>query len=196
MCFGRTETNGIVVSESLRLVRLLGYRGLASIEFKRRASDNRYYFIEMNARLPRYCGLLADAGVNLPHLGYLDLTAADRRSDPSLQQHDNVYWLAVGEDFLSVRQSREPRQGTLVRWIRSIRPARSFAWARASEDFGSATESLCIITCLACDAMPVATAPSRSARNTSGRVLRPVLSPPAAAMPNLCACCRSSFLAW
>ncbi|PYS78791.1 MAG: hypothetical protein DMF70_14205 [Acidobacteria bacterium] len=128
MCFGRTEINGIVVSESLRLVRLLGYRGLASIEFKRRASDNRYYFIEMNARLPRYCGLLADAGVNLPHLGYLDLTAADRRSDPSLQQHDNVYWLAVGEDFLSVRQSREPRQGTLVRWIRSIRPARSFAW--------------------------------------------------------------------
>ncbi len=128
MCFGRTETNGIVVLESLRLLRFLRYRGFASIEFKRRASDNRYYFIEMNARLPRYCGLLADAGVNLPHLGYLDLTPAARRCDPGVQQHDNVYWLTAGEDFLSVRESRGLRPRAWLRWIRSVSQARSFAW--------------------------------------------------------------------
>jgi D-aspartate ligase len=128
MCFGRTETNGVVASASLKLLRLLRYRGFASIEFKRRASDNRYYFIEMNARLPRYCGLLGDAGLNLPHLGYLDLTSADRRSDHSAQQNDDVYWLTVREDFLAARESGALRPRTLLPWIRSISQARSFAW--------------------------------------------------------------------
>ena len=127
MCFGRTENNRYVTSEGLKLLRLLRYRGFASIEFKRRASDGRYYFIEMNARLPRYCGLLADAGLNLPHLAYLDLTTADGWSCANMQ-YENVYWLTAGEDFLSMRKSQGLRGRSLLTSIRSIRKARSFAW--------------------------------------------------------------------
>jgi predicted ATP-grasp superfamily ATP-dependent carboligase len=128
MCFGRTEMNEIVASLSLKLLRLLNYRGFASVEFKRRASDDRYYFIELNARLPRYSVLLADAGVNLPYLGYTDLAAKDGCHDSPRIQNDNVYWLTAGEDIRSLRQSNGMRPSTLLSWIQSISRARSFAW--------------------------------------------------------------------
>ena len=57
------------------MILALGYRGLGSLEFKYRHKDSGYYFIEMNTRLPWYNGVFADAGVNLPHLAYLDLAS-------------------------------------------------------------------------------------------------------------------------
>ena len=128
MCFGRTEANEIVASKSLALLRLLEYRGFASIEFKRQARENRYYFIEMNPRLPRYCGLFADAGVNLPYLGYLDLVGANDKPDRANHQKEDVYWLALGEDLSSFLADQRFHPRGLMRWILSIAKARSFAW--------------------------------------------------------------------
>src|SRR5262249_53674096 len=128
MCFGRTEANATVASKSLALLRLLEYRGFASVEFKRRTLDNQYYFIELNPRLPRYCGLFADAGVNLPYLGYLDLVeGGDPEAEPSHQQ-EHVYWLIGGEDRQSFLAGRRPHLHNLMRWIRSVAKTRSFAW--------------------------------------------------------------------
>ena len=52
MCYGQTESNEELLTESLKLLRALDYRGLGSLEFKYRVSDDSYYFIEMNTRLP------------------------------------------------------------------------------------------------------------------------------------------------
>ena len=74
MSFGRTERVEFIVAESARILEALEYRGLASLEFKVCPADGRYYFIEMNPRLPWYNSLFADAGVNPSHPAFRDLT--------------------------------------------------------------------------------------------------------------------------
>jgi D-aspartate ligase len=126
MCFGRSEENEVVAAQ--RLLNALQYRGLASLEFKHRAKDGRYYFIEMNPRLPWYSALFSDAGVNLPYLAYLDLTAG-ARSTPSIpRQRNAVHWINfeynLGWFVLTLRKGRF----RLLEWLYSIARARSYAW--------------------------------------------------------------------
>lgn len=130
MCFGRSEHNETVVALALQLLRFLGYRGLASLEFKYCERDHRYYFIEMNPRLPWYCALFAAAGVNLPQLAWLDLAGS---AAPSPRQRDGVHWLSAKLDvgwFVSTRGAR--REG-LFGWLRAVARARVFAWFDARD---------------------------------------------------------------
>jgi D-aspartate ligase len=129
MCFGRSEANEIIAAESQRLLRaLLRYRGLASLEFKYRARDGRYYFIEMNARLPWYNALCSDAGVNLPHLAYLDLTE-NQPAAGGVKQRNGVHWISLKLDLGWFVQSWMAGRGAgLASWLRSIARARSYAW--------------------------------------------------------------------
>jgi len=131
MCFGRSEYKETVVAPALQLLYFLGYRGLASLEFKYRAADGRYYFIEMNPRLPWYSALFATADVNLPQLAWLDLTGGD--ATPPVRQRDGVHWLSAKLDvgwFVSTRGAR--REGLLA-WLRSVARARVFAWFDARD---------------------------------------------------------------
>ena len=127
MSYGRSQENEAVASESLRLLRLLDYRGFADMEFKR-GSDGRYYFIEMNPRLPRFCSLFQDAGVNLPYLGYLDLIGQE--DSPAFQgkPRPGVCWLSFSDDIGSYYHARKKRELGLWRWLRWLAAARSHAW--------------------------------------------------------------------
>lgn len=128
MCFGRTEANDITASQGLKLLRFLRYRGLASLEFKRQPDDNRYYFIEMNARLPWYCALFADAGVNLPYLAYLDLTGNGRGKYMYCKQQDGVHWMNARDDLRSSFGSLRLQPRSVLQWMRSLARTRCFAW--------------------------------------------------------------------
>lgn len=123
---GRTEANPAIVAPSHRLLAALGYRGLASLEFKYQAKNGRYYFIELNPRLPWYNGLFADAGVNLAHLAYLDLLGID--PPPPAGQRDGVHWVSVKEDLGWFLRTRRTGRAGLWHWLRSLSRARSFAW--------------------------------------------------------------------
>jgi len=127
MCFGRTEHNEVVIAAALRLLRHLGYRGLASLEFKFRPQDGRYYFIEMNPRLPWYNGLFADAGINLAYLAYLDLIEEFGAAKPALQQREGVHWVSFYYD-LRWWLSKDRQRTSFWSWLRSLGRARSFAW--------------------------------------------------------------------
>ena len=127
MCFGRSEDNELLAAQALRLLRSLRYRGLASLEFKYRAEDGRYYFIEMNPRLPWYNALFADAGVNLPYLAHLDLTG-DLRSEPDLRQRNGVHWISFKLDAGWFAWTWSKGRVRLLAWLRSLARARSFAW--------------------------------------------------------------------
>lgn len=134
MCFGRSEDNPAVVAAALALLRHLGYRGLASLEFKYCAADDRYYFIEMNPRLPWYNALFAATGLNLPYLAWLDLadgTAATAAAPP--RQRDGVHWLSLKLDVGWFVQTRRTRRAGLLDWLRSIARARVFAWFDARD---------------------------------------------------------------
>jgi D-aspartate ligase len=128
MCFGQSEENEIVASQALRLLRFLHYRGFASLEFKRQPRDNRYYFIEMNPRLPWYCALFADAGVNLPYLAYLDLTGNSEFENLNRRQQNGVSWISFRHDLGSFLRNRRNHRYSALQWLRSVFTARSFAW--------------------------------------------------------------------
>jgi D-aspartate ligase len=126
MCFGRSEDNRRVSEQALRLLRALDYRGWASVEFKYRARDDTYYFIEMNPRLPWYNALFADAGVNIAYLTYLDLTG---RKCPRARQRDGVYWISFKLDlgwFLLARAGS--RHVPFAAWLKGASRASSYAW--------------------------------------------------------------------
>jgi predicted ATP-grasp superfamily ATP-dependent carboligase len=133
MSFGRTERVEFIVAESARILEALEYRGLASLEFKVCPTDGRYYFIEMNPRLPWYNSLFADAGVNLAYLAFRDLTQeADPGGIPP-EQHDGVYWLAFADELRRFIEVRGKSTVTLAGWLKMILQSRSFAWWCATD---------------------------------------------------------------
>ncbi len=129
MCFGRSEENSLVLSSALRLLRKLEWRGIASLEFKKRKSDGKYYFIEMNPRLPWYSGLFVDSGVNLASLAFRDLTEGDLfDSTAGIQQQNGIHWLALTEDLGWFVRTRGNRPISTLKWMSSLTLAKSYAW--------------------------------------------------------------------
>jgi D-aspartate ligase len=123
--FGRTEWNETVVDQTTRLVRALDWRGFASVEFKRSVRDDRFYFIEMNPRLPWYNVLFVDSGLNLPYLAWCDLTGAKA---PQMQQREGVGWISLASDVASFWQRRSVGTLSAGAWLESLADARSFSW--------------------------------------------------------------------
>ena len=128
MCFGRSEENEVLAAQALQLLRPLGYRGLASLEFKYRVEDGRYYFIELNPRLSWFSALFVDAGVNFPYLSYLDLAESRRPEPTDARQRNGVHWISFAEDLRWFLRTRSKGGVGLLSWLRSVARARSYAW--------------------------------------------------------------------
>jgi len=127
MCYGRTEETPVVTEQALKLVQSLGYRGLGSLEFKFNQRDGRYYFIEMNSRLPWYNGIFADAGVNLAWLAYSDLTGAPGNSNGK-QQRNGITWTGFHKYNDWFRTQRAQKAMSLSGFVRSLAKCDSYAW--------------------------------------------------------------------
>src|SRR4029077_1378226 len=129
MCYGQTERNEDLAAEGRKLILALGYRGLGSLEFKRREKDGGYYFIEMNPRLPWYNGIFADAGVNLPHLAYLDLTGQTVGDSISpLQQHDQTTWMGYHNYASWFQETKKDHPVGRGKFISHVAQAKPYAW--------------------------------------------------------------------
>jgi D-aspartate ligase len=126
MCYGRTEPNQEMATEGLKLLRALGYHGFGSLEFKYREKDGGYYFIEMNTRLPWYNGIFADAGVNLAHLAYLDLTGEPTPDPSSVRQRDGTSWSSYQNYSRWYRDSG--REMSWGKFAGSLARSKSHAW--------------------------------------------------------------------
>lgn len=130
--YGRTEWHDVVVEHTTRLLSALGWNGIASVEFKRSAVDGRFYFIEINPRVPWYNVLFADAGVNLPLLSWLNLTRPSAPL-PRMRQREGVGWLSLASDIASFWQRRAHGRLTALAWAGSLEHARSFAWYQTTD---------------------------------------------------------------
>lgn len=86
-----------LVDEGLKLFAGLGYRGIASVEFKL-ASDGTPYFIEATVgRSDYWMKTLPLNGVDLPALVYSDLTGVDLRAPE--RQRNRVAWVDGDRDL-------------------------------------------------------------------------------------------------
>lgn len=89
-----------VVRLGLDILKKLDFVGPVKIDFKKEASTNRFYVLELNARFTLWNYLGAVCGVNLPQAAYKDLTG-----EPPAVETDyraGVRWLSFGNDFRAV----------------------------------------------------------------------------------------------
>ena len=128
--FGRTEWQLEVVEHAARLVAAVRWSGVASIEFKRSSTDGRFYFIEMNPRVPWYNVLFADAGQNLAYHTWCSLTGGPVLAG---RQADGVTWLSLASDVASFWQRHATGTLSTRSWLGSLGEARSFSWFDRSD---------------------------------------------------------------
>jgi D-aspartate ligase len=105
----------------IELLQRIGHHGPASVQFKRDQRDGRLYLLEVNGRLPTSNIHSTRCGVNLPLLGYLDLTG--QRPRPALGYRLGVRYLDLGPDVLAFLRLHQVGDLGVLDWLGSIRPA-------------------------------------------------------------------------
>lgn len=94
---------------SVAILRRIGLRGMASVEFKRDARDGRMRFIEVNGRSVVYGGLLRRAGLDHGALAWADYVLGQpARSCPN---NWPGVWFNLHADLLHAIFSRQDRIG-------------------------------------------------------------------------------------
>ena len=110
----------------LKLLKAMGYRGMAMIEFKKDPRDGKFKLIELNPRsvLPQQIAI--DCGVDFPFIVYQD--ARGQQVVPVNTFKTGVKWINFEDDVQSYLQYRRTNKLSLLSWLRSIKDARSFAY--------------------------------------------------------------------
>src|SRR5216683_513088 len=103
---------------ALALLRQVGLRGVANVEFKMDERDGKLKLIECNARFTAADCLLVASGLNFPLFVYNNLTGCPHAATSSYRMGMRL-WSPVG-DFAACRQLNKMGLLTFRTWIRSI----------------------------------------------------------------------------
>jgi predicted ATP-grasp superfamily ATP-dependent carboligase len=123
-CYHITDRNPEVREMALRLLRHVGLRGLANVEFKRDDRDGRLKLIECNARFTAPDCLISRSGFNLPRFVYKRIAGLPR--EPLANYRAGVrLWYPV-EDYLAYRELRRRGEMTRWQWLTSIAHHQTF----------------------------------------------------------------------
>jgi D-aspartate ligase len=113
---------------ALRLLRHVGVRGIACVEFKRDPRDGRLKLIECNARFNATDCLLTSSGFDMPAYIYGRVIGAPRtlpgRYEPGLR-----LWNPL-QDFRAYRERARAGTLTFPRWVRSVLHRQTFFYFR------------------------------------------------------------------
>ena len=127
--FGVSRTVPELIKQTITFLKNVNYKGFASVEFKWDEKRQKYFFIEINPRLPWYNSLFTASGVNFPYIAYLDHTSSCILKNKMPRQIDGVYWLNFRVDIGSFwRRRKLGDKISLSQWLQSIFCARSFAY--------------------------------------------------------------------
>ena len=113
-----TDWNPEVRDVALKLLRHIGLRGLANVEFKRDERDGQLKLIECNARFTAADCLVAASGFNLGLFVYNRLVG---RPQPPLEQYVTGLrlWDPV-RDFRSFLELKKKRRLTFRQWVAGL----------------------------------------------------------------------------
>lgn len=123
--------NAEVEGFTATLLRKLGWRGYANVEFKYDDRDARYKFIEVNARLWQHCSHAEWGGVNFPLLQYLELTGQDPAC--ALRTRRNAKWMDLKWDTVSALKMIARHELTVAEWLRSVKGVRTLGLFAADD---------------------------------------------------------------
>ena len=129
---GEECRNDVVLAESLRLFRGVGYRGLGYVEFKRDARDGKHYMIEPNVGRPTGRSAIAEAGgVELLYTMYCDAIGAPL-PEKRVQKYVGAKWVDLRHDFQSAFYYWRKGELSIADWWRSWRGPKAhtyFSWS-------------------------------------------------------------------
>ncbi|RLL89240.1 hypothetical protein CN13_06520 [Petrotoga sp. HKA.pet.4.5] len=93
-----------LVEQSKKLVKILGYTGIAEIEYKYNQVDGKYYLIEMNPRTWSWIGITPKAGVNLPLIAYKDARGEEIPEYIEMDKSKKVLWTRSIDDRFNCKR--------------------------------------------------------------------------------------------
>lgn len=123
-CYHITDRVDHVRELSLKLLRHVGLRGLANVEFKYDERDGQLKLIECNARFTAANGLIVRAGYDLGNYVYNRIVGI---TQPMLTDYQTGLRLWDPQrDFLAFLELRKRGEITVMQWLRSIMHRQSF----------------------------------------------------------------------
>jgi D-aspartate ligase len=141
-----------IVEIGLKLLRALGYVGIANLEFKHDANDGAFKLIEVNARAGERIALASAAGVDIPYIAYRDIMGEPTAAFRSYEI--GVKWVNFVNDSLGFfLYYRKTDRLSMWRWMWSVLEVRShayFAWDDPLPFLGhlfKATKQIALLSC-------------------------------------------------
>jgi len=137
-----------IVEQTRTLFAGMKYHGIYGVEWLHEETSGQLYLIDVNCRPFSSIGHLADSGINLPELAYLeasgDINGLVRSTENFSVRH--TYWIHFARDFRSAwYHSRVCQDFTLYRWILEIASAKSYAFLSASDPIPFVIESVSFV---------------------------------------------------
>lgn len=126
-CLGEECRNDVVLEESIRLFREVGYCGLGYVEMKQDERTGEYYIIEPNIGRPTGRSAIAEAGdVELLYSMYCDAVVLPLPANLQ-QNYRGVKWIYLRHDFQSALHYLRRGDLTLTDWWKSWRGDKAYA---------------------------------------------------------------------
>jgi D-aspartate ligase len=122
-----------VVDLSVKLLKALGYRGIANVEFKQDPKDGQLKLIEVNVRAGNRIALAIDSGVDLPYIAYRD--ALGEPVAPVDTYEVGVAWIDLLRDAAGISYYRKTEGLSVRKWTSSAWRARSHPYFAADDPF-------------------------------------------------------------
>jgi len=124
-----------------RLLREIGFYGIAEVEFMKDEKDGLYKFLEINGRPWGWHTLLRAAGLNIPFLLYLKETGQEV---PVLNGKEGVKWVRLITDIPTVFKEVMGGRMSILDYISSMRGEKHFAVLSARDPLPFFAEFLLI----------------------------------------------------
>ncbi len=122
-CMAMTTHDPRVTELGLRLLQSIGFRGIASVEFKRDVRSGDFKLIEINVRAPLMMGDAIDSGINLPYMSYCEMIGEAVPQPRRVRLGRRVGLLE--QDYMSAKFYRSIGSLSWARWL--------FQWMRTRD---------------------------------------------------------------
>jgi len=123
--FAESVIDDALEQTSLDLLRSLGLRGVAEVEFKCDERDGKWRLIEINPRFSLQHALASAAGANLASLEYFDLIGSPAAS--ASEYREGVRWTMAGLDLRASLGQWRRGELSIRQWARSFKGLRAEA---------------------------------------------------------------------
>ena len=127
---GRVEPQPELFELGKKLIKLLGFYGIANTEFKRDERDGIFKLIEINPRPGKWNRSVLATGINMPYMAYSEMLGEEIKE--IVHNDSELVWLSFLEDFYNAlfgfkRKGFPDFSISLKQYVKSIKGRKVFS---------------------------------------------------------------------